>query len=71
MTSGVIETIEPGQRYAQPSGLTWQVLRLINFPGERKPHVQLINLRDPNTSKTVSVNALLDPHLFVPVADTH
>ena len=59
--------IQPGQRFEQVGGAAWQVLRLIAFPGEEIPHVQLVNARDHNSTKTVSVNALLDRSLFRPV----
>ncbi len=56
--------IAPGQRFEQRQGFTWRVNRLIQFPGEDVVHVQLINERDASSTKTVSVNALLDRSMF-------
>lgn len=56
--------IVPGQRFEQRHGFTWRVTRLIQFPTEDVVHVQLVNERDASSTKTVSVNALLDRNLF-------
>lgn len=56
--------IVPGQRFEQRQGLTWRVTRLIQFPGEDVMHVQLVNERDASSTKTVSINAVLDRSLF-------
>lgn len=56
--------IVPGQRFEQRQGFNWRVVRLINFPGEDVAHVQLVNERDSSSTKTVSINALLDRTLF-------
>ncbi|MBP6818414.1 hypothetical protein V6B08_12135 [Ferrovibrio sp. MS7] len=56
--------IVPGQRFEQRQGFTWRVARLIQFPSEDVVHVQLINERDASSTKTVSVSALLDRHMF-------
>lgn len=64
MAKTIVHDIVPGARYEQKGGFTWQVIRLINFPGEDTPHVQLFNERDTANTKTVSVNALMDRGLF-------
>jgi hypothetical protein len=64
MAKMTAENISPGQRYEQRQGFMWRVARLIQFHGEDVVHVQLINERDPSSTKTVSVNALLDRTLF-------
>lgn len=56
--------IVPGQRFEQRQGFTWRVTRLIQFPGEDVMHVQLVNERDASSTKTVSINAVLDRSLF-------
>jgi len=56
--------IVPGLRLEQPPGSFWTVARLINFPGEKIPHVQVVSERDPSRVKTVSITAILDSHLF-------
>lgn len=56
--------VQPGQRFEQRGGFVWQVVRLISFPGEGMQHVQLVNERDPSSTKTVSIDALLDRGLF-------
>jgi len=56
--------IVPGQKFEQRQGFTWRVHRIIQFPGEDVAHVQLINERDTSSTKTVSVNALIDRSLF-------
>ena len=56
--------IVPGQRFEQRQGFTWRVTRLIHFPGEEVMHVQLVNERDASSTKTVSINAVLDRSLF-------
>ncbi|WP_341705255.1 hypothetical protein [Ferrovibrio sp.] len=58
------ESIVPGQRFEQRHGFTWRVARLIHFPGEDVMHVQLVNERDTSSTKTVSINAVLDRSLF-------
>lgn len=64
MAKFTVDDIVPGQRFEQRHGFYWRVVRLINFPGEDVPHVQLVNDRDHSSTKTVSVNALLDRNLF-------
>ncbi len=56
--------IAAGQQYEQKGGFVWQVRRLIAFSGERAPHVQLVNVRDPSTTKTLSAEVLLDKNRF-------
>ncbi|MBN9531267.1 MAG: hypothetical protein J0H82_34040 [Alphaproteobacteria bacterium] len=68
MAKITIDDITPGQRWEQRGSFTWRVVRVIAFPGEDMRHVQLVNERDPSTTKTVSVDALLDKTLFRPVA---
>jgi hypothetical protein len=68
MAKITVNDIESGQRFEQRGGFVWQVVRLIHFPGESVPHVQLVNARDPSSTKTVSINALLDRSLFRQVA---
>ncbi|HEX6959497.1 MAG TPA: hypothetical protein VF194_16050 [Ferrovibrio sp.] len=64
MAKFTVDDIVPGQRFEQRQGFVWRVIRLISFPGEDMMHVQLVNDRDHSTTKTVSVNALLDRNLF-------
>lgn len=64
MAKFTADDIVPGQRFDQRQGLVWRVVRLISFPGEDMMHVQLVNDRDHSSTKTVSVNALLDRTLF-------
>lgn len=64
-----VNDLAAGQRFEQRGGFTWQVMRVINFPGEEMVHVQLVNERDPSSTKTVSVSALLDRGLFRRVED--
>ena len=64
MAKTIVHDIAPGARYEQKGGFTWQVVRLISFPGEDTPHVQLFNERDVANTKTVSVSALMDRNLF-------
>jgi hypothetical protein len=59
-----VNDIAPGQRFEQLRGLVWQVSRLLNFAGEKVTHVQLFNVRDPATTKTLSAEVLLDPTRF-------
>lgn len=59
-----VNDIAPGQRYEQMRGFMWQVSRLINFAGENVTHVQLFNVRDPATTKTLSAEVLLDRTRF-------
>ena len=67
MAKLTVDDIVPGQRFDQRQGLVWRVVRLISFPGEDVMHVQLVNDRDHSSTKTVSVNALLDRNLFRPI----
>ena len=69
MGKSSIGEITPGQRYEQRGGFTWRVLRVINFAGEDIPHVQLVSERDPSSTKTLSIDALLDRNLFKVVGD--
>ncbi|MCW5730660.1 MAG: hypothetical protein KIT20_07880 [Alphaproteobacteria bacterium] len=64
MSKLTVNDIIPGLRLEQPPGSFWKVARLINFPGEKIPHVQVVNERDPSRVKTVSINAVLDSSLF-------
>lgn len=64
MAKLTVQDIAPGQIFEQKHGFMWRVARLIQFHGEDVVHVQLINERDPSSTKTVSVNALLDRSLF-------
>jgi hypothetical protein len=64
MAKGDTGEITPGQRYEQRGGFNWKVVRLITFPGEGVRHVQLVSERDPSSTKTLSVNALLDRGMF-------
>ena len=59
-----VADIAPGQKYKQKGGFTWQLLRLIAFTAERAPHAQLVNVRDPSTTKTLSAEVLLDKNRF-------
>lgn len=67
MAKFTVNDIVPGLRFEQRHGFIWRVTRLINFPGEDMVHVQLVNDRDNSSTKTVSVNALLDRNLFRPI----
>lgn len=64
MAKLTVNDIAPGQRWEQRGGFTWRVVRLITFQGEDVRHVQLVNERDASSTKTVSVDALLDRTLF-------
>ena len=64
MSKLTVNDVVPGLRLEQPPGNIWKVARLINFPGEKIMHVQVVNERDPSRVKTVSMNAVLDSSLF-------
>jgi hypothetical protein len=64
MAKFTVNDIAAGQKFEQIRGFTWQVARLINFTGENVTHVQLFNLRDPSTTKTLSAEVLLDRSRF-------
>ena len=69
MAKMTADDVVPGQRFQQQkAGFVWTVNRLITFPGEDVQHVQLINERDRSSTKTVSLDALLDRTLFRLVA---
>lgn len=59
-----VADIVPGLKLEQIPGNIWTVARLISFPGEKIQHVQVVSDRDPSRIKTMSMEALLDPHLF-------
>lgn len=64
MSKLTLNDVVPGLRLEQIPGSYWTVTRLITFPGERIGHVHVVSERDPSRVKTVSINAILDPHLF-------
>lgn len=64
MAKFTVNDIAPGQKFEQKGGFIWQVARLIGFAGENVAHVQLVNLRDPSTTKTLSAEVLLDKSRF-------
>ncbi len=64
MAKFTVNDIVPGQKFDQRGGFTWQVVRLIGFPGEHVAHVQLVNARDASITKTLSAEVLLDKTRF-------
>ena len=64
MPKFTIDDITPGLKFEQKGGFVWQVARVIRFPGELVAHVQLQNVRDPSTTKTLSSEVLFDKSRF-------
>ena len=66
-------SMEPGQRFRQRDASIWEIVRIVNFQVHPLPHVELVKIQ-PTTSesvvvrKIISVDALSDSNLFVPVA---
>jgi len=65
-------SIEPGQQFRQRDASIWEVVRIVNFQVHPLPHVELVKTH-PATSegiavrKIISINALSDSNLFIPV----
>ncbi|MBM3486797.1 MAG: hypothetical protein FJX67_09210 [Alphaproteobacteria bacterium] len=55
--------LEPGQRFRSQDGQLWDVRNIVRIEGN-VPHVSLISVKDPTTTKLISVNALLDQRHF-------
>jgi hypothetical protein len=58
-----------GQTYLSRSASGWAV-RKVFTSHDGLPYAQLVNQRDSTLIKTVSVDALTDPHLFQLAAQT-
>jgi hypothetical protein len=61
--------VEQGQRYraARRSFLVWEVVEVIDSPGQPVPDVRLARVGWPKTFKTVSLSILRDRRFYEPV----